>query len=240
MEALACVKLSTVYNGRGDIGFSAEAAEDGLRLVPDDAAAIRLRLQGNLALTSAWLGEPLEASLRTLRRLGREALALGLDHFAAIAHHNLGVLQRDAGELDDSLLSLEKAATYWGELPNSPFADNSDLVVTLLALGQADRARTMADGSPPAAGPPPPPPNPPARRRSLSGERLLVLAVVEEPNLQQQVLVSIRLKESGEIVVGLESFGDPLVTKAVKGAVHAVVEWLTSRSADVKLKQASY
>jgi tRNA (guanine-N7-)-methyltransferase len=76
--------------------------------------------------------------------------------------------------------------------------------------------------------------------RSLSSDRLLVLAVVEEPSLQQQVLVSIRPKESGEIVVGLESFGDPLVTKAVKGAVHAVVEWLTSQAPEVKLKQASY
>jgi DNA-binding SARP family transcriptional activator/tetratricopeptide (TPR) repeat protein len=145
MESLACVKLSTVYNGRGDIALSAEAAEEGLRLVPNDAASIRLRLQGNLALTSAWLGDALEKSVRTLRRLANEASSLGLDHFAAIAHHNLGVLQRDAGELNESLRSLEKAANYWGALPNSPFADNADLVITLLTLGDVARASRLAE-----------------------------------------------------------------------------------------------
>jgi DNA-binding SARP family transcriptional activator/tetratricopeptide (TPR) repeat protein len=146
MESLACVKLSTVHNGRGDIALSAEAAEDGLRLVPDDAPAIRLRLHGNLALSSAWLGDAsLASSLETVARLSVEAEALGLDHFAAIAHHNLGAMQRDVGDLQPSLANLEKAARFWGELPDSPFADNSDLVATLLALGHVAQARRMAD-----------------------------------------------------------------------------------------------
>jgi tRNA (guanine-N7-)-methyltransferase len=71
------------------------------------------------------------------------------------------------------------------------------------------------------------------------GERLLFRATISEPGLQQQVIVSVRAK-AGELVVGLESFGDPVVTKAVKGAVHAVVGWLLAQSPRLGLKQASY
>jgi DNA-binding SARP family transcriptional activator len=140
------VKLSTVYNGRGEIALSAEAAEAGLRLVPEDAPAIRLRLQGNLALTAAWLGhEPLPKAAQTVARLCTEAEALGLEHFAAIGHHNLGAMQRDAGELQQSVENLDKAARFWGALPNSPFADNANLVTTLLAIGRTAEAARMAE-----------------------------------------------------------------------------------------------
>lgn len=65
---------------------------------------------------------------------------------------------------------------------------------------------------------------------SLGGEdgpgRLLVRATVEEPDLKQQLLVLAQQRTADEVIVRLESFGDPLVTPAVRGCVHAVTEWL--------------
>lgn len=66
--------------------------------------------------------------------------------------------------------------------------------------------------------------------RSLGGEddpgRLLVRATVEEPDLRQQVLVLAQQRTADEVIVRLESFGDPLVTPTARGCVHAVTEWL--------------
>lgn len=67
---------------------------------------------------------------------------------------------------------------------------------------------------------------------SLGGEdgagRLLVRATVEEPDLKQQLLVLAQQRSPEEVIVRLESFGEPLVTPVVRGAVHAVAEWLRS------------
>jgi tRNA (guanine-N7-)-methyltransferase len=57
-------------------------------------------------------------------------------------------------------------------------------------------------------------------------DRLIVLARVEEQNLIQEVLISASHRDSGEVVVGLESFGGPLITAGVKAAVGAVTDWL--------------
>ncbi len=66
--------------------------------------------------------------------------------------------------------------------------------------------------------------------RVLDGEdgagRWLVRATVEEPDLKQQVLVLAQQREPGEVIVRLESFGDPLITATTRGCVHAVTEWL--------------
>lgn len=59
-----------------------------------------------------------------------------------------------------------------------------------------------------------------------AGEKWLVRATVEEAELRQQVLVSVRGRSKGGLIVGLEPFGDPVVTPAARGAVHAVTEWL--------------
>ncbi len=59
-----------------------------------------------------------------------------------------------------------------------------------------------------------------------SGAKWLVRATVEEPELRQQVLVSVRPRGEGGLIVGLEPFGDPVVTPTTRGAVHAVTEWL--------------
>lgn len=60
--------------------------------------------------------------------------------------------------------------------------------------------------------------------------RLLVRATVEEPDLVQQLLVLAQQRRPDEVIVRLESFGDPLITPATRGCVHAVTEWLVGNS----------
>jgi tRNA (guanine-N7-)-methyltransferase len=72
------------------------------------------------------------------------------------------------------------------------------------------------------------------------GEKWLVRATVEEPELRQQVLVSVRARREGGLIVGLEPFGDPVVTAVTRGAVHAVTEWLLTLPADLKAHTRSY
>ncbi len=66
--------------------------------------------------------------------------------------------------------------------------------------------------------------------RAVAGDRgrdrLLVRVTVDEPDLIQQLLVAVQRREGNEHIVRLESFGDPIVTPAVRGAVHGVTEWL--------------
>ena len=70
--------------------------------------------------------------------------------------------------------------------------------------------------------------------RSLGGDRgrdrLVVRATVDEPDLIQQLLVVVQRREGDAWIVRLESFGDPIVTPAVRGAVHAVTEWLEAHA----------
>jgi ATP/maltotriose-dependent transcriptional regulator MalT/DNA-binding SARP family transcriptional activator len=144
MEALACLKLSSVYHNTGEMATSARLAEEGLELVPDDARATKLRLQGNIAITSTLMDDGVEAAVRACKRVTIEAASAGLDHFAAIGYHNVGVLQRTAGMLHESAASLGRAAKFWSELPASPFADNRELVLTHLMLNDVRRADEIA------------------------------------------------------------------------------------------------
>jgi ATP/maltotriose-dependent transcriptional regulator MalT/DNA-binding SARP family transcriptional activator len=144
MQALAFLKLSTVLSNMGQVEKAAVAATDGLKLAPGDAFATRLRLTGNLAITSTWMRGSLLEVAQTLRRIAVEAKARGLEHFAAIALHNLGMVLRQVGDLDESARTLEQAARFWADLPASPFADNAELVLSLLLLGQVDRAELLA------------------------------------------------------------------------------------------------
>ena len=144
LEALACLKLSSVYSNYGEPHKAIEVAEEGVALVPADAVATRLRLEGNIAITRTWLTESLEAVALECQRIGDEASALGLEHFAAIGHNNAGGVLLRMGRLEQAIRHLEKAAAFWANPPNSPFADNSDLVLALLAAGQTDRARVIA------------------------------------------------------------------------------------------------
>ncbi len=145
MEALACLKLSSVYHNTGEMAISARLAEEGLQLVPDDARATKLRLQGNVAITSTWMTLGLDAVARACKRIAAEAHTAGWEHFAAIAFHNLGTVQRFMGALDQSISNLERAAKYWGNFPGNPFADNGELALSLLTLGNFKAAERAAE-----------------------------------------------------------------------------------------------
>lgn len=69
--------------------------------------------------------------------------------------------------------------------------------------------------------------------------RWLVRATIEEPDIKQQLLVLVQQRQLGEVIVRLESFGDPVITPAVRGAVHAVTEWLSSAT-DLTVEQRNY
>lgn len=144
VEALACLKLSTVHQNLGRLEECASLAGEGLELAPDDAKVTRLRLQGNVAVTATWLDRTLQDAAQACRRVAVEAIAMGLDHYAAIAHHNLGVLLRDMGRVSDSATSLEEARRTWAEGPENPYGDNCELVLTHLLLGKSALAASLA------------------------------------------------------------------------------------------------
>ena len=144
MEALACLKTSSIHQALGSVSAAEIAAGEGMALVPESAGALRLRLVGNLAVTKTYRTESIDAVVTQLRRLAVRAAALGLDHYEAIAQHNLGVMYRSLGRLDESLACLERATRFWQLESSSPYADNMDLVETLLALGEVDRAERAA------------------------------------------------------------------------------------------------
>lgn len=70
-------------------------------------------------------------------------------------------------------------------------------------------------------------------------ERWLVRVSVDEPDLKQQLLVVIQRREGGELIVRLEPFGDPIITRTVRGAVHGVTEWLLEQPG-VRLLERNY
>ncbi len=82
--------------------------------------------------------------------------------------------------------------------------------------------------------------NAPSNTSGDAGERWLVRTTTEEKDLRQQVLVTVRSRGEGELIVGLEPFGDPVVTQVVRGAVHAVTEWLLTLPADLRVKSRAY
>ena len=71
-------------------------------------------------------------------------------------------------------------------------------------------------------------------------EKWLVRATVDEPDLRQQLLVAVKRRGGDELIVRLESFGDPIITKTVRGAVHAVTEWLLGLPAELQVKERNY
>jgi DNA-binding SARP family transcriptional activator/tetratricopeptide (TPR) repeat protein len=143
---VACLKLSTVFNNLGDITRCSEMAREGLMLAPLDADATRLRLRGNVAVTTTWF-ESFAKAEEECRRVALESAARGYEQYAAIAFHNLGVMLRYAGRLEQSLASLERSARFWDASPSNPFADNSELVQTLLACGDVGKAAAVAEAA---------------------------------------------------------------------------------------------
>jgi len=146
LMALACLKLSTVHHVKGDPDTASAMATEGLSLVPDDDRVTRLRLEGNLLISSRWQRESVDELKVTCNRIVAEAASMGLDHFAAIGLHNLGILHRESGRLAESLAVLERAWRIWQlSSPSSPFADNMELVLSLLRTGDVDRAEQVAE-----------------------------------------------------------------------------------------------
>lgn len=78
---------------------------------------------------------------------------------------------------------------------------------------------------------------------SLGGEsesaRLLLRVTVDEPGIRQQLLVVVQQRSADEVIVRLDTFGEPLMTRAVRGAVHVAAEWLLSNS-PLLLKERNY
>jgi DNA-binding SARP family transcriptional activator len=144
LEALACLKLSTVYSNYGDTERAARAAEAGVAIVPPDAVSTRLRLEGNVAITRTWLQGPLDAVVRECERIAVESTALGFEHFAAIGHHNAGEMQLRMGHLDKAIVNLERSARFWAETPTNPFAHNEELTIALVTAGLKERAAAVA------------------------------------------------------------------------------------------------
>ena len=117
-EALACLKLSSVWANRGNADEAAKAADSANALLPADADAMRLRVEGNLAIARTWLAQPIEAVALECERIASEALTRNLDHIAAIAFHNLGAaLLHAAGTRKPSLHSSARRPIGLNRLP---------------------------------------------------------------------------------------------------------------------------
>jgi tRNA (guanine-N7-)-methyltransferase len=65
-----------------------------------------------------------------------------------------------------------------------------------------------------------------AARVAGPGERLWFRVTVDEAEMTQQLLVLAARREGGEVIVRLESFGDPLITPAVRAAIGVVTDHL--------------
>lgn len=71
--------------------------------------------------------------------------------------------------------------------------------------------------------------------RELSGDSLIFKVRVEETDLVQEILIQAWQKTDG-VFVSLQPFGDPLSTRGVREAVHAVTNWLATQGLVVKEK----
>ena len=144
LRAVAYLKLSSILSSQGEVERAGEAAQAGLELVPAEDFVTNLRLRGNLALTRTWLSQSVDAVIRECDRVGTEASAHGLEHYAAIADHNAGMAMFRVGRVAEAAERLERAAAAWGGPPTTPFGDNEDLVEVLLAQGKVGLARRVS------------------------------------------------------------------------------------------------
>lgn len=63
--------------------------------------------------------------------------------------------------------------------------------------------------------------------------RLLIRSTLKDEEILQQVLIMVKQRSEDEVLVGIDSFGDPVITKTARGAVHVVTEWLISKGLEV-------
>jgi tRNA (guanine-N7-)-methyltransferase len=70
-------------------------------------------------------------------------------------------------------------------------------------------------------------------------ERWLFRVTIDEPELVQQLLLVAQRRGGGEVIVRLESFGDPLITPTVRAAIGVVTDWL-ERTAGMRVRARNY
>jgi tRNA (guanine-N7-)-methyltransferase len=70
-------------------------------------------------------------------------------------------------------------------------------------------------------------------------ERWLFRVTIDEPELVQQLLLVAQRRAGGEVIVRLESFGDPLITPTVRAAIGVVTDWL-ERTAGMRVRARNY
>ena len=69
--------------------------------------------------------------------------------------------------------------------------------------------------------------------------RWWVRASVDEPDIRQHLLVLVQQRSAEQVIVRLEPFGDPIITPTVRGAVHAVTQWLLAATG-LRLEARNY
>lgn len=67
-----------------------------------------------------------------------------------------------------------------------------------------------------------------ATRAIGEADRWWFRVTIDEPELVQQLLIVAQRRVGGEVIVRLESFGDPLITPTVRAAIGVVTDWLAA------------
>lgn len=210
-----------------------------IRLATDHAAYLEYALAEAAAsgLFVATFPEPPEAVFETKYALKWKERGIPLNY----------VVFRRAGATTTSFEPLERPAEMPHSLLSGSLPPGAALAKTVItyggghvvlheAAGVMPHAGTQRDGA--------------GRGGPLLGDRLggpidgpgdrwLVRVTVDEPDLKQQLLVVVQQRRPDEVIVRLESFGDPIITPAVRGAVHAVTDWL-EHNTDLSVKQRNY
>ena len=71
--------------------------------------------------------------------------------------------------------------------------------------------------------------------QSFHDQKLLVEAYIKEEPLAQRVGLSIRRKETGELVVGLHEVGFPRPTRGIQLAISQLAQWLAGLHPDTQI-----
>ena len=137
------------------------------------------------------------------------------------------VVFRRVGAAPTSFAPLERPAEMPHSLLSGTLPEGASLAKTVITYGGGHVVLHEAADVMPAAGEAP------------GRGRWLVRVTVEEPDLKQQLLVVVQQRQPDEVIVRLESFGDPVITPAVRGAVHAVTDWLEQET-DLSVRQRNY
>ena len=79
-----------------------------------------------------------------------------------------------------------------------------------------------------------------AKTIGVSEFRWMFRVTVNDPELVQQLLIVAHPRPDSNLIVRLETFGDPVITPTVRGAVHAVTEWLLAAVPSLVLLERNY